>query len=418
MRILITSHNLIERGNYFRALKIAGFLASRGHDVTFMPSSYRWYKPKKYMVGAVQVIESPSWSFVIGIDDGWSPVGTVYRIWTSLRRKYDIVYGFSHKPVDFLPASFARTFRRSFYITDWCDWWGKGGLFENIKYFRRHDMRLSWIKKMILAAYDRVEALFEEFVPRRADFITVICHALYKRAHTIGVKEKNLLLLVSGADTENIQPMNKTSARERIGLNKISDDWREMSLLGYTANYHLDEDFLLDAFSRVCRARPDVRMLVVGAEFRQSEEKMKNWGLKIFNAAGSGCLTPEHNIIHFGRRPFRDMGAFLGACDILLLPMTDNVYNRGRWPHKIGDYLAAGRPIIASDVGDTPLLLRGRDVGYIARPDAADFAEKTIQLLSEREKWETFGANARNLAETELNWERLGELLYERIRER
>jgi hypothetical protein len=66
MRILIMSHNLIERGNYFRALKFAGFLASRGHDVTFMPSSYRWYKPKKYMVGAVRVIESPSWSFVIG----------------------------------------------------------------------------------------------------------------------------------------------------------------------------------------------------------------------------------------------------------------------------------------------------------------------------------------------------------------
>jgi glycosyltransferase involved in cell wall biosynthesis len=418
MRILIMSHNLIERGNYFRALKFAGFLASRGHDVTFMPSSYRWYKPKKYMVGAVRVIESPSWSFVIGKDDGWSPIGAVYRIWTALRRKYDIVYGFSHKPVDFLPAWCARIFRRSFYITDWCDWWGKGGLFENIKYFREHDTRLSRMKKMILAAYDRVEALFEEFVPRRADFVTVICRALYERARAIGVKEENLLLLVSGADTENIQPMNKAAARERIGLNKLSDDWREMALLGYTANYHMDEDFLLEAFSRVSRAHPGVRMLVVGAEFRQSEERMGEWGLKIFDATGGGRITPAHNIIHFGRRPFREMGAFLGACDILLLPMTDIVYNRGRWPHKVGDYLAAGRPIIVNDVGDIPLLIRGRDVGYIARPDAADFAEKIIQMLGEREKWEMFGVHARNLAETELNWERLGEQLYERIRKR
>lgn len=414
MRILILSHNLIERGNYFRALKFAHFLAAKGHDVTFMPSSNRWYKSKKYQAGSVKVIESPSWSFVIGIDDGWSPPGILYRMWISLKNKYDIVYGFSHKPIDFAAAYAAKILRGSFYISDWCDWWGKGGLFENIKHFRDMNPNLSPTRKWILEMYDRIEANLEEFVPRRADLVTVICQALYDRAIETGIAPERILKLVSGADTENVRPMDKDKAREEIGLISLLAG-RKSVILGYTANYHLDEALLLETLSLVCRKRRNVKLLVVGAEFRIPDEQLNKWGLKIFDAASGGTLAPDHNIIHFGRRPFKDVPAYLAASDILLLPMTDIVYNRGRWPHKIGDYLAAGRPIVANDVGDIPLLLKGRDAGLIAAPDAVDFAEKIIEMAGAENRWAEFGANARKIAETDLDWNAIGERLYQRI---
>ncbi|HOE63595.1 MAG TPA: glycosyltransferase [Candidatus Sumerlaeota bacterium] len=414
MRILILSHNLIERGNYFRALKFAHFLAAKGHDVTFMPSSNRWYKPKKYQAGKVKIIESPSWSFVIGIDDGWSPLGILYRIWTALKKKYDVVYGFSHKPIDFIAAYAAKILRGSFYISDWCDWWGKGGLFENIKHFRDMNPNLSPTRKWILEMYDRIEANLEEFVPRRADLVTVICQALNDRAVEIGIAPERLLKLVSGADTENVRPMDKDKAREEIGLSALLAG-SNAAILGYTANYHLDESLLLETMSLVCRKKIDAKLLVVGAEFRTPDEQMKKWGLKIFDAESGEPMAKEHNIIHFGRRPFRDVPAYLAASDILLLPMTDIIYNRGRWPHKIGDYLAAGRPIVANDVGDIPILLRGRDAGLIAASDAQDFADKIIEMIQAKTRWAEFGANARKIAETELDWNTIGERLYQRI---
>jgi len=418
MRILILSHNLIERGNYFRALKFASRLADKGHEVTFIPSSYRWYRTNRYKRGKVHVIESPSFSLVIGIDDGWSPLGILYRIWQVIRHRYDVVYGFSHKPVDFIPALFSRLFRGSFYVTDWCDWWGKGGLLTMIKKYRDADPNLSRVKKKILETYDRMEAVFEEFVPKRAGLVTVICKALEERAASLGIPGKRILKLVSGADTDTIRPGNKGDARNKTGLNAVleqSSVGKKAVILGYTANYHLDEHLLLEAFSRVSRERKEARLLVVGPEFRVNPKLMKDWGLSVFDVASGERIGETDNIIHFGRRPFKQVPDFLAASDILLLPMTDILYNRGRWPHKIGDYLAAGRPVVVNDVGDIPDLIRDRNVGRIAAPEPGDFADKIVRLMDEKGNWDRYGKNARRIAETDLSWEKIAEKLHMRL---
>lgn len=421
LKILILNHNLVERGTYFRAFKFARYLASKGHKVTFITSSYRWYRTNIYRAGGVKVIESPSWSFIIGNDDGWSPLGILFRIKHVVLNKYDLVYGFSHKPVDFIPALIAKYLKRAFYITDWCDWWAKGGLFSMIEEYRRQNQSISGFRKFVLSMYDRIEAPLEEFVPKRADMVTVICNPLYERAKSVGIADERILHLVSGADTENVTPRNKLKSRKLIGLNALFQDNRvpgDAVFLGYTANYHMDEALLLETVSKVCNAKPHVYFLVVGPEFRCSDKKMREMNLKVFDAARGTHIESGENIIHFGRRPFREVPDFLGASDILVLPLSDNPYNRGRWPHKIGDYLAAGRPVAVNDVGDIPGLIKGKDVGVIAAPEPVDFADKIIGLIDEREKWDAMGENARTIAETDLDWDRLGEKLHRNIIEK
>jgi glycosyltransferase involved in cell wall biosynthesis len=420
MRILILCHNLIERGNYFRALKFALFLANKGHDVTFIPSSYRWYKPNRYKKGNLQIIESPSYSFIIGRDDGWSPLGILYRIGIILRKKFDIVYGFSHKPVDFIPAFFSRLFRGSYYISDWCDWWGKGGLLSMIKSYRDKNPKISRFRKMILSLYESMEASLEQYVPKRAHLVTVICKALYQRALDIGIPRERILHLISGADLDNIKPMNKQKARDAIRLSSYlppRENGKDWIVLGYTANYHLDEHLLLETFSRVCSKMKNVLLLVVGPEFRIKESQMAEWGIEIRDASFQETSTRECQIIHFGRKPFKDIPLFLAASDILLLPLSDIVYNKGRWPHKIGDYLSSGRPVVVNDVGDIPDLIRGKNAGFVAEPNPEDFPEKIIRLIRERDYWDENGKNARNIAETQLNWETICNKLYTRLRE-
>lgn len=420
MRILILCHNLIERGNYFRALHFARFLSQNGFEVTLMPSSQRWYKPKKYCKDGMEIIESPSYSLIIGNDEGWSPLGVLYRTWTAIKNKYDVVYGFSHKPVDCIPCFFARIFRKSWYITDWCDWWGKGGLHEMIRNFREENPRLSKFKKTILGWYDKMEEILEEWAPRKAHLVTVICNALHERALKLGIPGQKILPLISGADLENIHPQDKQKSREAVHIpGYLSESGRneDTVILGYIANYHLDEHLILEAMSRVYKSRSNVLFLVVGADFRVNEDQMKKWELSIYSATSSSPIKNTDNIIHFGRRPFHEMNHFLGACDILLLPLADTIYNRGRWPHKIGDYLASGRPVVLNDVGDIPELVKTGNAGYAAKPDVADFTQKILDMIDQRDEWDHFGSNARKTAEERLDWNQIGGKLLGKIRE-
>jgi len=249
----------------------------------------------------------------------------------------------------------------------------------------------------------------------------VICHALYERARGLGIPKDKILRLVSGADTENINPMDKYKAREKLGIDSLlhpSLNAKEIVLLGYTANYHVDERFLLEAFSKVSRKMGNAVLLVVGPEFRIPEDQMRAWGLGVYDVSSKEPMKPGDRILHFGRRPFQEIKTFLAASDILLLPMTDILYNKGRWPHKIGDYLASGRPVVVSDVGDIPLLLKGKEAGIIAPADSEAFAESIIALCARKDLWDLYGSNARRIAETELSWENICSEFYEKFREK
>lgn len=415
MKILVLNHNLKEHGNYFRALKFASFFAENNHDVTMITTSQRWYRTNRYSIGKVKLIESPSYSYITYLDNGWSPLGLLYRIGHILKNRYDIIYAFSHRPVDFIPAYISKLLKRSFYITDWCDWYGKGGIFADLKIIRDNDPLLPKYHNIVLSTYDKIEEYLEEIAPRKANIVTVISKALYKRALSIGVKEENLIHLFSGADTDSIKPLNKNEARNFLKLDTLIPDPAKINdtiFLGYTANYHPDEKLLMGAFEKVCKKYNNVIMLAVGPPFRNTKENFIKMGIPLCDVRDGRRMKEKDKILFFDRRPFKEIPYFLGASDILLLPMTDIIFNWGRWPHKTGDYLASGRPIVTNSVGDAQYILEGKNIGYVASPNIDDYADKIIKMIEDKDRWDEYGKNAREAAETILNWENIGNNLY------
>ena len=66
----------------------------------------------------------------------------------------------------------------------------------------------------------------------------------------------------------------------------------------------------------------------------------------------------------------------------LLLPLPNDDRSRTRMPNKLGDYLAAGRPVVTSGIGDLTDFLTDGVSAYLTEPGSeADFAEKTIAAL-------------------------------------
>jgi glycosyltransferase involved in cell wall biosynthesis len=116
-----------------------------------------------------------------------------------------------------------------------------------------------------------------------------------------------------------------------------------------------------------------------------------------------GCLVPDsikHRVTITGRLPFEKMLDCLSACDVLALPLSDTIANRGRWPSKINEFVAVGRPTVACDVGDVARLLRDHDIGLLVRPDATEFAARIDELLANPARARAMGDRAREVART------------------
>jgi glycosyltransferase involved in cell wall biosynthesis len=105
-----------------------------------------------------------------------------------------------------------------------------------------------------------------------------------------------------------------------------------------------------------------------------------------------------------GRVSFEQVTHVLGAADILVLPMTETPLNLARWPHKFGDYLAAGRPIATTRVGDIGRDVSNNAIGAAGEPTGEGLAAAIAQIISNPAEWDAMGRRGREMAETTHSW--------------
>jgi len=97
---------------------------------------------------------------------------------------------------------------------------------------------------------------------------------------------------------------------------------------------------------------------------------------------------------------------------------VDSNANRGRFPLKLNDYLASGRPTVATRVGDVVSVLTDGESGLLAEPHPAALADCTTQLFLDQPRRLKMGNHARQLAETRYHWAHIAadlETLYSKV---
>jgi glycosyltransferase involved in cell wall biosynthesis len=371
MRILFLNHNVARSGGtFFRAYHFARVLAGRGHDVTLLTiSPASRLGSVERIADGVRVVETPDllWG---SARSGWDPWDTLWRAAFVRRHQADLVHAFDSRPAVVLPALAAHRLGIPL-VMDWADWWGRGGTIEE----RRPGAGLR-------AVVRPVETYFEEAFRTTARGTTVISTALRARAIGLGVAADTIAQIPNGCDVDRVVPLPKARCRHTLGL---PADAPVVGYLGVLTRS--DATLLFETFRQIRRARPDCRLLLVGNH--------------------KASPPPIEGLIETGFVPFDRMIEWLGACDVLLLPLKDTISSRGRWPSKVNDYLAAGRPVVASAVGDIATLFGRHAIGRAVAdtPDALTAA--TVALLENPAELDQLGATARSVAETELSWSRL-----------
>ena len=210
---------------------------------------------------------------------------------------------------------------------------------------------VAWLKDRDWAAdgvddpawlYDRQAELV-----RRADVVTAVSNVLVADCRALGVQAMHI---PNGCDPEHF-------AGPRPEPAVLRDIPRPRVAFSGAWNPHRVDAALVSA---VASALPAFSFLVIGSA-----------------RGGPPCAPNVHAV---GAVDYSELPAYLQASDIGVVPYRDSPFNAASCPLKVYEYLAAGLPVVASniDVGDLPGEL-------VRRADDGDSFAAAISELARRD---------------------------------
>jgi glycosyltransferase involved in cell wall biosynthesis len=91
--------------------------------------------------------------------------------------------------------------------------------------------------------------------------------------------------------------------------------------------------------------------------------------------------------------PWSDVPAVINSFDIGLAPLTNTEFNRGRSSEKIREYMACGKPVVASNVGENPILIPD-EAGFLV-DSQGEWVNSILTLANDESKRQSMGNAAR-----------------------
>ncbi len=378
LSILMISHSRCFK-IHVRGYSMGRHLVERGHAVTLVAIADR------RRVGIVErdwdgvwLVETPDllWG---RLRSGWDPWNTLNRVLylRADKRRYDLIHCLETRPATIYPALLYRNRHHLPMITDWIDWWGRGGIVD--------ELRPGWYRIL----FGRIETYYEEAYRAQAEGLTVISTALAKRAIGLGVQPERILHLPNGSWNDAISVPDKTACRRRVGLDVPGP------IIGFSSlDSHLDLALIIEVLAQIVRQFPNAQLLITGHAPRSISQLADAYGVR-------------QNLILTGLLPYEELPWYLGCADVFVMPFPDKIYNVGRWPSKVNSYMSVGRPTISNPVGDIKDLFEKRNIGLLAEWDPEDFAQKITFLLEHPDTAKELGENARKVSVTEYDWNML-----------
>jgi glycosyltransferase involved in cell wall biosynthesis len=312
MKVLFFIRSMVVGGSQRQLAMLAGGLARRGHEVAVAVF---------YTGGEIEAVRREAALQVVALGKGgrWDIIGPLRRLrhWL-LTERPDVVYAF--QPTQTAVAALLLP--------------------------RRQRPRLVFGVRaagMDGASYDRLSALtyrLEARLARRADLI--IANARAGRADAIarGMPADRIAVIRNGIDTEAMRPNPAAGQAQRHAWG-IPDD---AFVIGCVARLDPMKDHatLLAAAARFAREHGDARFVCVGDGSRPYRDQLETLASSL-GLAGRVLWAGEMS----------EVGPAYNAFDVATLP---SAFGEG-FPNVIGEAMACGIPVAATDVGDVRAII-------------------------------------------------------------
>jgi glycosyltransferase involved in cell wall biosynthesis len=157
-------------------------------------------------------------------------------------------------------------------------------------------------------------------------------------------------------------------------------------------------DRLVDALRLVRETMPEARLLAIGA-----------------TPPGSAAIPlPEWVDVRQASRD--ELPALLASVSVCAIPLPINRYTNLAWPLKLSDYLAFGKPIVATATTETAAALEGSGAGIVVGDRPAEMADGLLRVLRDRELASRLAAASRALAlAPDRTWDHRAGVIVERL---
>ena len=241
----------------------------------------------------------------------------------------------------------------------------------------------------------------ENYNLKNASLIVVVSEPLKADLVKLGIPEKKILVNPNRVDPEEFNP-------EIITGEETSKLKRSLGI---------DEDKVVVGFTGTFGEWHGIPQLT------EAIDKILKYALSMnihFLLIGAGKFKPEaesqighyENVTFTGVVPYSDIQNYLAVCDVLVSPHNPQVDGREFFgsPTKVFEYMAMGKGIVASDLGQIGEVLKHNYSAILVEPgNVNQLVEGILKLVEDKELRERLGKRAREDVVANYTWEKNAE---------
>jgi len=262
-----------------------------------------------------------------------------------LRKRFgfDLIHAHHIWPDGFLAVFFGRIFGKPVVITS------------------HNPLLLRYLNQPIVSRIIR-------YVVRQADCIIAVSISQKKKILVFDSSvEKKIKVIPNGVDLSDFKPMASGFTRKKIGFNVGSSAITFVGRLDPVKGV----SYLLEAIKKLDESGLKINLLVVGEGCELANLKKLTLDLGL-----------SEKVFFAGARPHNEIALWMNACDVFVLPSFDE-----GWPTVFFEAMACGKPIVATNVGGSPEVIKSTDFGFLVPPgNSTALAEAIKKALAK--KWD------------------------------
>jgi glycosyltransferase involved in cell wall biosynthesis len=370
LKILILSHAQYITVALPKVIEFAETLSELGHEITLMATHKRnKFKAESFTHNGVHYLLSPS--ILPGkLRHGADFYDAIRRMLLLKNQEFDIIHAIDSRPSVIIPALYTKRKYNIPLVLEWSDWFGEGGTISERS------------SKFYSLTVGRIESFFEVGFRMKADGATVISQLLYERLSNMGYDTAKIHMHRMGGRLDRFEGFDKENSRELLKIPR-----KDIIFSYFGRILPNDHQYILDIFENFrFRTDKDACLYFIGS-VQPLQDNLPSY------IQYKGIVSNEV------------YNHYLSATDVCLLPMKLTLANKARWPSKFVDYLAAGKPVVATPVSDFQEIFKEVNIGILCKGDSIEeFTDSLLEILEQKSNWKLMGSNGKFYASNNLSW--------------